>query len=119
MANMAIPTKTEAIEIASRYKTRYKNAIAKGKKAGEQIMQFGVAVGIAAGIGYYMGDTVKKGGTLQWAGIDKEIWIGGLFTVIGLTGLGGESMSGFSRAAGTGVFSAWGYNAAYKRATEA
>ena len=117
---MAIPnTKTEAVEMAARYKGRYTRAMAKAKVAGEQILQFGVAVGVAAGVGYWMGRDAKKGVDPQWAGLDKEVWIGGGLAVLGLTKLGGESMSGFARAAGTGVLSAWGYNAARTRAIEA
>lgn len=117
MASMAIPaTKTEAVEQAARYKTRYKNAMAKARKAGEEILQFGVAVGVAAALGYWMGDTEKKGGALQWGGVDKELWIGGILAVLGLTGLGGDTMSGFARAGATGALSLWAGTAARDRA---
>ncbi len=108
--------KAEAEEAAGRWKTRAQNVAKKVKEGSENVLSVGVAVGAAAAVGYWIG---KKPTETQWMGVDKEIWIGGLLAVVGITGMGGATMSGFARYAGTGVLSAWAYNKAYQKAIEA
>lgn len=110
------PTRVEAQESAVRWKTRAQNVAKKAKEGAENVLSVGVAVGAAAGVGYWIG---KNPAETQWMGIDKEIWIGGGLAVVGILGLGGSTMSGFARYAGTGVLAAWAYNKAYSKAIEA
>lgn len=110
------PTKQEAVEAASRWKSRAQNVAKRAKEGAENTLSVGVAVGAAAAVGYWIG---KNPDDTQWMGVDKEIWIGGLLAVIGITGMGGRTMSGFARYAGTGVLAAWAYNKAYAKASEA
>lgn len=110
------PTRAEAQESAVRWKTRAQNVVKKGKEGAENLLGVGVAVGAAAAVGYYIGRDPEN---TQWMGIDKEIWIGGGLAALGILGLGGKTMSGFARYAGTGVLAAWAYNKAYARAVTA
>lgn len=112
---VAMPSRAEAVESAGRWKTRAQNVAKRAKEGAENVLGVGVAVGAAAAVGYWIGRDPEN---TEWMGVDKEIWIGGILAVLGITGMGGRTMSGFARNAGAGILSAWAYNKAFARAEE-
>ncbi len=97
-------SKTELAKSANRYKAQLAKIKDQASAYGERIMTTAVTIGSAAGAGYI---SAKYPG--QWIGVDKELWIGGTFLLLGLTGLGGDKMSEAMLSAGNGVMAAWAF----------
>ena len=110
-ASLAKVSKEEAVSLAARYKKQIANIRDKGAKIGENVMETVLTVGAGAGLGYV---AAKYPG--QWMSVDKEIWIGGGFLLLGLTGLGGDKMSDAMLALGNGALAAWAYGAVKAKA---
>ncbi len=112
-------SKTQWRDRALRAKNR---AAAVAKATAEQadrITGFGVAIGAAAGMGYYMAKSQADGG--KWWGMDKEIWVaGGLFLLSMVLGARKDRASQMSAhlflQAATGVGSAYAYGVAHQKA---
>ncbi len=84
----------------------------------DKITGFAVAVGAAAGMGYYMAKSTDTDG--KWWGMDKEIWIAGVSAAVAFW-LGSRKDRASQMTAGlflnvaTGVGSAYAYNLAYEK----
>jgi hypothetical protein len=117
MANttsLANVSKADALKKAATFKKQLMNLKEKYASSGEAIMETALTVGAGAGMGYV---AAKFPG--DWLGVNKEIWIGGGLLLLGLTGLGGEKMSGAAMSLGNGVLAAWSYNMVRDRAAGA
>ncbi|MEE8309322.1 MAG: hypothetical protein V3R34_02890 [Hyphomicrobium sp.] len=112
-------TKTQWRDRALRAKNRA-TAVAKATaEQADRITGFGVALGAAAGMGYYMAKSQDADG--KWWGMDKEIWVsGGLFLVSLMLGARKDRASQMSAhlflQAATGVGSAYAYGIAHQKA---
>lgn len=112
-------TKTEWRDRALRAQNRAKN-VAKGvAEQADRITGFGVAIGSAAGMGYYMAKSTDGDG--KWWGMDKELWVaGGLFILSLALGARKDRASQMSShlflQAATGVGSAYAYGVAHQKA---
>ena len=104
-------SRSAALEQAAKYKKQIANIKAKGAEVGQRVMTTAITIGAGAGAGFYAGKYPGK-----WMNVDKELWIGGVLMGLGLTGLGGDTMSDAALAGGNGVLAAWGYNAAKTKA---
>jgi len=114
MAALTLPRGRRELEaVAVRALSRAKTAAAKAKQYAENVMETGVALGAAAGIGYWLG---RPGADQQYFGIDAELLIGIPLAGYGIIGRG--NMARTARAAGTGVLAAWAFNAAGAKAAE-
>jgi hypothetical protein len=116
---MAKPeTKKQAIELYEGAKARAKNMAASMSDQADKITGFAVAVGSAAGMGYYMAKSTDSDG--QWWGMDKEIWVTGFAAAIAFW-LGGKKdkastvTANLALSVATGVGSAYAYGVAYKK----
>lgn len=105
-------SKGEAVKKAKSWRDRFMRVKSKIAESGQNILEFAVGIGAAAGVGYLLGKIETK----QLGGIDLELIIGGGLAIVGLFGLGGATMSGAARAAGTTVLGAWAFNAARAKA---
>ncbi len=114
MPALTLPRGRRELEaLTVRALSRAKTAAAKAKVYAENVMETGVALGAAAGIGYWLG---RPGADQQYFGIDAELLIGIPLAGYGIIGRG--RMATTARAAGTGILSAWAFNAAGAKAAE-
>jgi len=114
MAALTLPRGRRELEaVAVRALTRAKSAASKAKRYAENVMEAGVAIGAAAGIGYWLG---RPNATLQYFGVDAELIIG--IPLVGYGIIGKGNMAATARAAGSGVIAAWAFNAARAKAQE-
>jgi hypothetical protein len=85
----------------------------------DKISGFAVAIGSAAGMGYWMAKSTDTDG--QWMGMDKEIWVAGISAAVGFW-LGSKKdkasqmTANLALSVATGVGSAYAYNLAYEKA---
>lgn len=120
MANQAMainPNDYTKEELAAGLLRLKKNATAKINKyqgrvktVTEEVMRIALSSGAAFGVGWWMGQASKEPDfdpeeDLQWFGLDKEAWIGGVLVLASLTPWMPKGMTGAARAMGTGVLS--------------
>ncbi len=105
MPTKALPSKADQNRTIARFKAKAISAAKKTAEYGEKIMNTGITLGAAAGMGWMAAKYPGK-----WMGAPKEVWVGGTFFILGLTGLGGDKMSDAMLAAGNGIAAAYLYN---------
>ncbi len=120
---MANPeTKKQAIELYEGAKQRARNMAESMSNQADKITGFAVALGSAAGMGYYMAKSTDTDG--QWWGMDKEVWVAGFAAALSFW-LGGKKdkasklTADLALSVATGVGSAYAYGAAYNKGKEA
>lgn len=116
---MAEPkTKKQALDLARRANARVRSIAAAGAAQADKITGFGIALGSAAGMGYYMAKSTDLDG--KWWGMDKEIWVAGIAAALAFW-LGSRKDRASQMSANlllnvaTGVGSGYAYGLAYQK----
>jgi hypothetical protein len=113
-------SRKELEEAYVRLRSKSKRANEIAKREGEGMMRNLVTVASAGGMGWYIGDAVKKGGAeaAQVQGIDIDILVGGGALAAGMMKWGGKFSETLS-AIGTGVLSGYAYRMAEEKGKQA
>jgi len=106
MKALAQTSKTAILKEAVRAKTSLANLKNKVEERAGRTMDVALTLGGAAAAGYV---AVKFPG--QWYGLDKTVWLGGAFALLGLSGMAGRRASDPLLNLGNGMLAAWVYDA--------
>ncbi len=119
MANSyADKTKKEVVDIARRANDRARSMARGAADQADKITGFGIALGSAAGMGYYMAKSTDTDG--KWMGVDKEIWVAGISAALAFW-LGSKKDRASQMSANlllnvaTGIGSSYAYGVAYQK----
>ena len=103
----------KALATIRRLNTQKKNAADAIAKQADRVISFGVSVGAAVGISYWMARYNADPDKQEWLGWPKELWISGGLLIAGLwvgskKGRGAQMAADLLLSASTGVAAAYG-----------